>query len=206
MTSKCILDQALYEFVKDSVKSFDESHDLNHAITVTNSAHRIMRTLQETYDLQLLSYMAMLHDVCDHKYPESITKEMLYEFVVNHLGEEKMENVKFVIENLSWSKEVKGLRKQIPSELSNYMIAVSDADRLEAIGRIGLKRCYAFTKAKNSDMDHDEIVRNVVAHCNEKLLRLYNDGFIVSEIAREIAKPLHKEIEMFMKKPSEYEF
>lgn len=146
----------------------------------------------------------MLHDVCDHKYPESISREELVNFIETQLGHDKMEQVMFVVDNLSWSKEAKGQRKQPSEFLANYLKAVSDADRLEAIGQIGLKRCYEFTKAKNPLYTHEELITHVVIHCKEKLLRLYLENFIVSPCAREIALPLHREIEEFVENPSSF--
>jgi uncharacterized protein len=201
-----MISEVLSNFVQQSVAHFDESHDFNHAKTVTTSAHKIMHSLQPEYDTELLSYMAMLHDVRDHKYPNSITEDELKEFVRSQLGEDKLEQVMYVIENLSWSKEEKGLRKVPPSGLENYLIAVSDADRLEAIGKVGLKRCYEFSRAKHPDYTHEQIVNRVVVHCHEKLLRLYAEHFIVSECAQEIAEPLHDEILVFLENPTKYVF
>ena len=59
----------------------------------------------------------------------------------------------FLIENLSFSKEDKqrkGLspKVEIPSHLKSYLDCLRDADRLEAIGDVGLLRCIEFCKAK----------------------------------------------------------
>lgn len=201
-----MISEVLVAFVRQSVAHFDESHDLNHALTVTNSSHKIMATLQEEYDHELLSYMAMLHDVRDHKYPESISEEELKSFILEQIGDEKLEKVMFVVDNLSWSKESSGRRKPAPHELANYLTAVSDADRLEAIGSVGLKRCYEFGRAKHPDYTHEQQVERVRVHCYEKLLRLYNEHFIVSECARKIALPLHQEILRFVENPDSFSF
>lgn len=201
-----IIPDILVFFVKNSVSHFDESHNLDHAIAVTNRSHEIMKSLQSDYDSDLLSYMAMLHDVRDHKYPESITEEDLKIFIKTQLGDKKLEQVMFIIENLSWSKESKGLRETPPPEISNYLIAVSDADRLEAIGEIGIKRCYNFAKAKYSGYTHEQLVKRVIDHSNEKLLKLYNEYFIVSDHARKIAFPLHQEIIKFLESPESFVF
>lgn len=201
-----LISETLFNFVKGAVTPFDESHDLNHAVTVTNAAHKIMLTLDPTYDRELLSYMAMLHDVRDHKYPKSISEEELVTFIRSRFSEEKLVQIMYVIENLSWSKEASGKRKPCPPELLHYLIAVGDADRLEAIGKVGLKRCYEFGKAKNPDQTHDQLVERVVEHCHEKLLRLYMENFIVSDYARTIAHPLHLEIVEFLNNPFDHEF
>lgn len=201
-----MISETLVAFVRQSVAHFDESHDLNHALTVTNVADKIMATLQAEYDYELLSYMAMLHDVIDHKYPESISEDELRNFVLGQLGEEKLEQVMYVVNNLSWSKESSGRRKPTPEGLINYLVAVSDADRLEAIGSVGLKRCYEFGKAKHPDYTHEQLVERVRIHCHEKLLRLYPEHFIVSERARKMALPLHQEILRFVESPESFTF
>ena len=96
-----------------------------------------------------------------------------------------------LIDNVSFSKEDK-IRKglcsapEIYPELHPYLQALRDADRLEAIGQIGIERCIEFTKSIGGNVPAD-----VVTHCYEKLLRLYDEKFIVSEEARKRAVPLH---------------
>lgn len=90
---------------------------------------------------------------------------------------------------MSWSKENKGLTdlKYKPDE--RYLIALTDADRLEAIGKVGLDRCITFALA------HGKLVpEDVIKHCHEKLLRLLPERFIKTEYARILAQPLHDEI------------
>ena len=92
----------------------------------------------------------MLHDVRDHKYPESISELEMNEFVHGSLGKDRGDQVLLIIENVSFSKEDK-LRKategklriaeNVPSDLHPYLIALRDADRLEAIGPEGIRRC-----------------------------------------------------------------
>lgn len=208
LTFETLLDKypELVNFVTSSVADFDESHDLNHAVTVTIRAHAIMASLDPSFDEQLLVFMAMLHDVRDHKYTSSITRDQLVDFVKIHLGEEKMVHVMHVIENLSWSKESQGKRERCIPGLENYLIAVGDADRLEAIGAVGIERCYAFGKAKYPNLTHEEATKRVVDHCDEKLLRIYPEHFIVSDYARKLAEPLHEEIVRFREDPSTFEF
>ncbi len=93
------------------------------------------------YDFPLLITSALLHDVCDHKYPESIPRAELDEFIFKQVGEEKAKDVNFLIDNVSFSKEDK-IRKgaapsvevKVPDHLKIYLDVLRDADRLEAIG------------------------------------------------------------------------
>ena len=76
--------------------------------------------------------------------------------------QEKAEDVIFMIENVSFSKEDKvrkGLvaKVDIPTHLIPYMIALRDADRLEAIGQIGIERCIQFTLANGGKVPEDVV-------------------------------------------------
>ena len=74
------------------------------------------------------------------------------------------------------------------------MTAVSDADRLEALGQVGLERCIEFTKARNGIVPDD-----VVTHCHEKLLRLLPENFIKTQLGKSMAVPLHDVIVDYVK-------
>ena len=156
----------------------------------------------QIYDVELITYAALLHDVRDHKYPESITKEDMDKFIYESLGKERGDLVNLIIENVSFSKEDK-LRKakngqtisdEVPTDLHPYLIALRDADRLEAIGQEGIRRCQVFTETHGGKVPED-----VVSHCHEKLLRLYNEHFIKTEEGRRLAIPLHEEIVQYVK-------
>ena len=177
------------EFVKDNTKIFDESHNWIHAVNVTRTAHEIMNSLGVSYEQEIITIAALCHDLCDHKYQESISVKTLEEFSIKMIGPENTFRVLDIIENVSFSKEIKGLRKSL-SDIDNvYLMAISDADRLEAIGLIGIKRCEIFSHERGKKVPED-----VIKHCYEKLLRLLPENFIKSDYARKLAIPLHQEI------------
>ena len=118
--------------------------------------------------------------MCDHKYPESIPRAELDAFIVKQLGQEKAQDVIFLIDNVSFSKEDKvrkGLAPEVPvpDHLKVYLDVLRDADRLEAIGQVGIDRCIAYSNAIGR-----KVPEEVVEHCHEKLLRLYEEKFIVT--------------------------
>ena len=186
-------------FVKESTKHFDSSHNDEHAWIVYQSAVVIMESITQDYDFPLLITSALLHDVCDHKYPESIPRSELDAFIVKQVGEEKAKDVIFLIDNVSFSKEDK-VRKgnaaavSVPDHLKLYLDVLRDADRLEAIGQIGIDRCIAYSNAIGR-----KVPEEVVVHCHEKLLRLFEEKFIVTEKGRELAAPRHQVIVDYVK-------
>ena len=90
----------------------------------------------------------------------------------------------------------KGIAKaeETPKHLERYLAVLRDADRLEAIGQIGIDRCIAYSVSIGRKIPDD-----VVVHCHEKLLRLYDEHFIVTEEGRRLAAPLHQIIVDYVK-------
>ena len=180
------IDQTLLDFVSLHTKTFDTSHDIHHAISVYKNAIYIAQQDFPLADNKVLMYACLLHDVCDHKYDLSISKEQRNKFIEEQLqNEEQSKCVIDVIDNISYSQEVKGLRKTLSYPSCMYQHIVSDADKLEALGQVGLDRCIAFTKARGGKVPDD-----VIEHCHEKLLKL-KDSFIRTRRGKELAEPLH---------------
>jgi uncharacterized protein len=182
----------IYEFVKINTSSFDESHNIDHAIAVYNNTLKIADTIKIQLEYNILTYAAMCHDVCDHKYENSIKPEVLINFITKQIGEDKCKRVMNIINNISFSKQIKGLRQQLPYPDNIYLDIVSDADRLEAIGQIGIDRCIAYTEATGGKVPED-----VIKHCHEKLL-LLKDQYIVTKKGKKLAEPLHEVIQDYV--------
>ena len=116
-----------------------------------------------------------------------------------------------IIDLISYSKEQKtiesGNRINFVLELGwvNTVVRniVSDADKLEALGKIGLVRCIEYTKEKYFEKNkttilNDELKELVLKHANEKLLRL-KDEFITTETGKMMAGPLHDQLLNYLK-------
>lgn len=203
-TSKSIFEihsslfETLTNFVKTHTVCHDQGHGYEHAEKVTQWVVKIVSDEsndQIEYDILLTS--AMLHDVCDYKFESNLSVEKLQEFVSSLLGHEKSLRVMDIINNVSYSKQVKGKCKQLDLKDQHYLDVVRDADRLEALGQTGLERCIEYTKFSGGKVPED-----VIKHCHEKLLRLLPEGFIKTKKARKWAKPLHDYIDNWVKKQS----
>lgn len=75
--------------------------------------------------------------------------------------------------------------------LETALTILMDADRIEAIGKVGIERCIAYTRAKNPDADDEKINKKVKKHINEKLRYLWTT-YIRTDIAKEMGKDAHK--------------
>ena len=70
---------------------------------------------------------------------------------------------------------------------------VSDADKLEAIGQIGITRALEYTRYANPTYTEQQVIADVCKHANEKLLRLASE-FIRTPTARLLAHQRHQEM------------
>jgi uncharacterized protein len=198
LTNLTNLSKILEDFVKESTKTFDDSHNHEHMLKVlTNSFEiivndpSIISKVKKFPDIpRLTTIVAWLHDVRDHKYPDSIGQEELESFIKSvEPNPVNFANICKIINNISWSKEAKGLRDTFEEPYQTVLDIVSDADRLEALGKIGIERCETFTR------EHGGIVpKDVIKHCHEKLLRILPEGFIKTTHGIKLAQPLHDEI------------
>jgi HD superfamily phosphodiesterase len=71
----------LVDFVREATSSFDKSHDCSHAVRVMLWSVLIADTELVDYDFDLLVASALLHDVRDHKYPESVSEESVVDLL-----------------------------------------------------------------------------------------------------------------------------
>lgn len=202
----------LSEFVHILCEDRDESHGHDHMKKVAKNTLKILENdypdeKQTFYNDVLI--VAWLHDVNDHKYDkDGQLKVKLEEFIKKDLSDERASSEKLIIdiiERISFSRENKnhllGKDQDWKQVIGDYGIKirniVSDADKIEALGKIGLKRCIQcskeFYKLKhNKDITNDLLVKNVCDHSNEKLLIL-KDQFIRTNYGKKMAEVAHAE-------------
>jgi len=155
LTAECRKD--IEDFVRESMKSFDASHDFFHIQRVRNLALRIAREEGFT-DLLIVELAALLHDVNDHKYvqhqkdQQSNTAKMMGILQKHKITAVDIEEMQLVIDNMSYTKERKRENdpkyKQLFSKHPALAI-VQDADRLDAIGAVGVARTFCFSGQKD---------------------------------------------------------
>ncbi len=178
-------------FVRSSLVAHDSSHDFNHIDRVRRNAREI--ALEEgnfsPEDLELIELAALLHDVGDWKYSRSDlvgpaeVRKFLFSLGVE---EKKISLIVEIVENIGFKKELKGLN--VSEEVYPLLAVVQDADRLDAIGAIGVARCFTFGGARNRPIIDDQTPTSIqmisaekyekndnsssITHFYEKLLRL----------------------------------
>jgi len=196
----------LSDFVEDACKDRDASHGAPHMKAVCDSSLTIFRQLYEPdhpcYYLYITFVMvcAWLHDVPDHKYDlDGTLGQRCRTFLAKDLGYDQplVDQMMQIIELISFSKEEKAIKSGNPIDydallgnLSFIRHIISDADKDQAMGDIGIIRCAQYTLEKNPGIDRSRLMAEITIHFEEKLGRLYTD-FIRTEPGKVLAKPNH---------------
>jgi len=186
------------ELTKDHPKG-DDSHGKEHHLRVYAYAILICISLsasERLSDMALIS--ALIHDLIDPKYPNvEEKKKVLIAFLESAYPDLKT-SILWIIENMSYSKEVKFGRPTHPDpEVLLARNIVSDADKLDALGIDGIERCQKYTKGAHPELTDKELLDEVKKHCHEKLLRL-KDHFIVTPKGKSLAEEKHDYILRFV--------
>jgi uncharacterized protein len=126
-------------FVKAQLADAEPGHDFSHALRVRSNARRIWQN--EGGDRTIIEIAALMHDVADPKVADPVTalaaiKNQLK--ALNHTEEEIIQIV-HIIQNISFTREKAG----IPCTSLECRI-VQDADRLDAMGAIGIARAFSY--------------------------------------------------------------
>ena len=142
------------DFVKHTLKDAEGGHDWFHIQRVFNNAKLIVKT--ESADEFIVSLSALLHDIADSKFhdgDETIGPKKATEFLMSqNIDSIVIEHVVQIIKNISF-KGGNVMRTFSSKELD----IVQDADRLDAIGAIGIARCFNYGGFKNREIFNPKI-------------------------------------------------
>ena len=148
-----IIDQTV-AFVKQTLKNAEAGHDWWHIHRVWNNARFISQT--EEADMQVVELAALLHDIADSKFhngDEEIGPQIAGDFLRSiEVEEPVILHVQQIIRNISFKASF-GKKDFHSLELD----IVQDADRLDAIGAIGIARAFTYGGYKNREMYNPEI-------------------------------------------------
>lgn len=194
-------------FVKEQLKNAEGGHDWFHIERVYKNTLAIAKT--EDCDLLVCQLGALLHDIADSKFhngDEEIGPKKARKFLESHDVTEKIiQQVILIIENISF----KGGNSQKTFNSIELQI-VQDADRLDAIGAIGITRTFNYGGFKNRTIYNPEIKPNLtmskeeyknskaptINHFYEKLLLLKDK--MNTESGKKIALKRHEFMETFL--------
>ena len=195
-------------FVKKQLEAAEGGHDWFHIERVYKLALRIAQN-EADVDILVVQLAALLHDIADSKFhdgDETIGPRLAREFLSKQqLPTEQLEQVIAIIENISF----KG-GNQAQTYFSKELAVVQDADRLDAIGAIGIARTFNYGGFKNRALYDPAIPPDLqlskeaykkskaptLNHFYEKLLRLKD--LMHTETARELAAERHQFMEQFL--------
>jgi uncharacterized protein len=187
-------------FVHQYMYNYDNSHDYQHILRVLSNTNRIFQSEQlsnpqTTYDTTALFLAALLHDVGDHKYAkpgEDIENQIATTLLQHGASEVLAEKVQTIVKHVSYTHEVKN-PTAVASVLSRYpeLGIVQDADRIDAIGAVGIARCFSFGAAKMPDQP----MGRAVDHFEEKLYKLRD--MMKTTSGRYMAQRRHEIMEEF---------
>jgi uncharacterized protein len=138
--------------VKQQMAGIEPGHDFSHIQRVYNNAMAI--NASEGGDALVVALAALCHDLPDPKFFEvDAANKLINEWLRDaKVDNETINEVLYIVNNLGFSKELDG-----HSHTSREFLIVQDADRLEAIGAIGIARAFSYGASKGRaffDEDH----------------------------------------------------
>ncbi|OAD91189.1 phosphohydrolase [Aequorivita soesokkakensis] len=200
--------QNTINFVKEELQNAEGGHDWFHIERVYKNALLISES--EKVDKTIISLGALLHDIADSKFhngDETVGPKKARKFLKSqNISEETIDHVVKIIENVSF----KGGNKNQEFH-SKELEVVQDADRLDALGAIGIARTFNYGGFKSRKLYDPEIKPNLnmtpseykvsdaptINHFYEKLLLLKDR--MNTETGRKIAEERHVFMETFLK-------
>lgn len=202
-----VLVQKTVEYVKSTLANAEAGHDWFHIERVYKTTLTI--NLIEQGDLQVVTFAALLHDIADPKFnngDEEIGPNQA-EYFLKSIGvaPDVVQHVKLIIQNMSFKNSF-----DQRSFTSKELQIVQDADRLDAIGAIGIARAFTYGGFKNRVLYDPEIAvetahtkesyKNTTAptinHFYEKLLLLKDK--MNTQTGKQLANKRHQFMEAYL--------
>ena len=208
--NKDIIIQNTIQFVKEALKNAEGGHDWFHIQRVLNNAKLIAEN--ESVNIFIVSLGALLHDIAEPKFhngDENIGPKIAKEFLEEQkINKEIIQHITHIINHISFKNS---LTKTGEKFTSKELEVLQDADRLDAIGAIGIARCFNYGGFKNSSLYNPEIAPNLmmtkeeyknssaptINHFYEKLLLIRDQMNTVT--GKRIAEERHAYMEGFLK-------
>jgi uncharacterized protein len=153
LSNKDLIDLTV-QFVKKSLQGAESGHDWWHIERVWHNAILLSKT--EDVDYFIVELAALLHDIADSKFhngDEEIGPNKAGDFLKSiGIEDNQIIHIQQIIRNMSFKSSLGTL-----SFTSKEMEVVQDADRLDAIGAIGIARAFTYGGFKNRELYNPEI-------------------------------------------------
>jgi len=190
-------------FVKETLQEAEGGHDWFHIERVYHNALKIAKS--EDVNLYIVSLGALLHDIADAKFhegDEKIGPQKARTFLENQgVEQDIILHIENIIKFISF-KQTKDV--STPTFQSRELEVIRDADRLDAIGAVGIARTFNYGGFKNRPLYHPDIKPNMnmskeeyknsvsptINHFYEKLLLLKD--MMHTETGKKMAEERHQ--------------
>jgi uncharacterized protein len=180
-------------YVEEYMGHYDASHDFNHIQRVVNLAHSLYASQPaSSLSKDIITLSALLHDVGDKKYlkPGEDPSRLVHGVLTSFGAPEPLaEKIQAICLGVSYSSEIKDPERVVQLIAQHPELAiVQDADRLDALGAVGVGRAFAFGGAKNRSLEDS------IAHFEEKLVRL--EAMMKTDAGKQLARERTERIRM----------
>jgi uncharacterized protein len=200
--------EATKTFVQQELTNAEGGHDWFHTLRVFNNAKLISKN--EAVNEFIVALGSLLHDIADSKFyagDETVGPYVAREFLFQqNVDSTIIEHIIKIIENISFNSSLDGEKNFNSPELE----VIQDADRLDAIGAIGIARCFNYGGFKNRTLFDPNIKPNLkmtkeeykasgsptINHFYEKLLILKDK--MNTKTGKRIATERHQFMELYL--------
>ncbi len=206
---KNLIIQKTVSFVQETLKDAEGGHDWWHIYRVWKNAQLIAKQ-ESGVDGFIIELGALLHDIADSKFhngDEEIGPKTARSFLSSlALDEELISHVENIVRHISFKGSLEGQKWRSPE-----LDVVQDADRLDAIGAIGIARTFTYGGHKGRPLYHPDIPPNLkmskeeyknstaptLNHFYEKLLLLKD--LMNTRTGKLVAEERHAFMESYLK-------
>lgn len=197
----------VYTAVQNALINAERGHDIWHALRVRHNAQLLANS--EGGNIQIIEAAALIHDIADSKFYKGDERTALVQTnkILNSAGF-LFDDIKHILQIVKYISFNGGIHNA-PISTLEFKI-VQDADRLDAIGAIGIARAFHYGGYKNREFYNPEIppkeyasaeeYRNTesptVNHFYEKLFKLQK--MMNTQTAKNIARERHDFMELYL--------
>ncbi|GAM37824.1 hypothetical protein EIK77_008432 [Talaromyces pinophilus] len=213
---------SMKSYMEACMSGHDPSHNPTHVHRVVSLAQRIYTnelalhpsTAPTKYNKTIITLAALLHDIGDHKYlPKEIAnssttaidpKELVYNALISHGADAELASrVQTIVNNVSYTNETRNpeyVQSLISTPGYHELAIVQDADRLDAIGAVGIARTFTYLgsqgeKRKEKADQKPWELKESIEHFGDKLEKL--EGMMKTDTGKEIARERTRRLKVF---------